>query len=317
MKKKKIFAMVLIMMLIVVTGCTTVMGPQVEKPLERTKPVVYASIYPMYDFANKIGKDKIDLRLIIPAGAEPHDWEPTAKTIMELEKADVLIYNGAQIEMWIDKVLGSLSNQKLLIVEAVEGIELIKFSEHGHDDEDEDEDEHGEFDPHVWLDPMKAMEQANSIKNALIKADVENKDFYENNFNEFAEKLTELDIKFKESMENRKRDEIVVAHGAFGYLTARYGLEQISISGLSPQEEPSAAKLAELTREIKEHDIRYIFFETLTNPKLAQILASETGAKTAVLNPLDGLAEEDVKAGKDYLSIMEENLEALIKALGE
>lgn len=326
MKNVKILYIILIVTLLVGVGCAPVSTPKVEEaPVQEApaevKPVVYASIYPMYDFARKIGKDKIDLRLIIPPGAEPHGWEPTAKMMMELEKADVLIYNGAQIEMWIDKVLGSLSNESMIVVEATEGIELLKYSEdghdHGHEDEGKAKDAHGEYDPHVWLDPIKAIEQANIIKDALIKADEENKEFYENNFNEFAGKLTALDIKFEESLKNRKRDQIVVAHGAFGYMAARYGLEQISISGLSPQEEPSAAKLAELTKKIKEYDIRYIFFETLTSPKLSEMLAIETGASTAVLNPLDGLTAEDIKAGKDYLSIMEENLDVLIKALGE
>ena len=358
---KRAFSLVLLVLLLFVSACSsqdtipqsgdTVEG---EAKIGEAKIKVYTSIYPMYDFAKKIGKDKIDLELMVPPGAEPHDWEPTAKLMAELENAHVLIYNGVQMEMWVDKVIGSLSNKDLIVVEASHGIDLLKYEGHHHHDEEhcheghkhehheahshgehehehhegcgcghshghshghEEDHKHGEYDPHLWLDPIRAMEQARNIKNALIEVDEKNKDFYETNFNEFANSLQELDQKFSKELKERNIDEIVVAHAAFGYLTDRYGLKQIAISGLTPQEEPSSAKMAEITELVNEHGIKYIFYETLTSPKLAQVLAEETGASTAVLNPIEGVAREDMDSGKDYISIMEENLQSIKEAI--
>lgn len=310
----KKWSVLLIFTLLFIGGCS--------KPVEETqgsteeKLLVYASFYPMYDFAKNIGKDKIDLKLMIPPGVEAHDWEPTAKIMGEMEKADVLIYNGLEMEPWIEKLTASIQSDQLIIVEASQGTDLIEGEAH-EDEHEEEEEEHGEYDPHVWLNPMNAIKQAENIKDAFIQADEVNKDFYEANFKEYADRLNALDEKYKQELSNVKRKEIVVAHAAFGYLTNRYGLEQVAITGLSPQEEPSAAKLAELTEFAMEYNLKYVFFETLTSPKLAQVLANEVGAEIAVLNPLEGLTQEEINAGKDYIAVMEENLLALKKALGE
>lgn len=305
-------------MLVFLTACgnQTLEKPKEEKHSDKLR--VYASIYPMYDFAKKIGKDKVEVKLMVPPGTEPHDWEPTAKLMAEVEKADVIIYNGVNMEMWIDRFIASLGNKDLVIVEASKNIKLKEFDEHEKQDAEEEHEEdhdHGKYDPHVWLDPVRAMKQAENIKNAFIKADEKNKDFYEENYKEFVNDLEKLDEKFKEELKDKSTDYIVVAHGAFGYLGDRYGFKQISVAGLTPQEEPSAAKMARISDLVKEHGVKYIFFETLASPKLAKVIATETGTKTAVLNPIGGLTSEEIDKGKDYISVMEENLEALKKAL--
>lgn len=319
---KKILFILPLVILVLVTSCSKKTAEDInEAGTDVEKIKVYTSIYPMYDFTKQIGRDRIDLELMVPPGAEPHDWEPTAKLMAEMEKADVFVYNGVQMEMWADKVIGSLSNKELIVVESSEGVDLLKFEENDHDEEETEHNEqehghrHADYDPHVWLDPVRAVKQAENIKNALIKADEENRDFYEANFNEFKEKLSELDNKFKEELSGRELDEIVVAHAAFGYLADRYDFKQIAISGLTPQEEPSAAKLAQITKVVNEHGIEYIFYESLANPKLSEVLAKETGTKTAVLNPIGGLTKEERASSKDYIAIMEENLLALKKAL--
>lgn len=280
-----------------------------------SKLKVYASIYPMYDFAKSIGGDKVDVRLMVTPGAEAHDFEPTAKLMGEMEKADVFIFNGLQMEPWAEKLVGSIKNDKLIKVEASKGVELIKAE--GHEDEGEEKHEHGEYDPHVWLNPLNAVVEAENIKNAFVKADEENKAFYEANFIEFKEKLLSLDKKMSEELKGTKRREIVTAHSAFTYLAKRYDLKQEAITGLSPQGEPGIAKMAELSKFAKEHEVKYIFFEAAANPKLSETLANEIGAKTAVLNPLESLSEEDIKSGKNYIKVMEENLNTLKMALGE
>lgn len=311
--RKKAFSIIFISLFILLSSCSSQLVKSTEEEVN-DKLEVYASVYPMYDFAKKIGKDRIKLRLMIPPGAEPHDWEPTAKLMAQMESADVFIYNGAKLEMWVDKVIGSLSNENMIVVETTKDVELRRFHENDENHHDK-EHNHGHYDPHVWLDPIKAIEQAENIKNAFIKADKENEDFYERNYNELIEELKKLDKAFKEELNDRKTNYIVVAHGAFGYLSDRYGLKQINISGLTPQEEPSAAKIGRISEIVKKHKVKYIFFEPLTNPKLAEVIAKETGTQTAVLNPLGGLTEEDINLGKDYISVMKENLEALKRAL--
>lgn len=316
MKNKILSLCIGIFMLVALNGCSKE-SIQDNKSKE-DKIIVYSSFYPMYDFTKNIGKDKIELKTIVPSGVEAHDWEPSAKLITQMKDADVIVYNGLEIEPWVDKLVSAIDNDKLVVVEASKGVNLLKGDEHTEEREVKGKEHpHGEYDPHVWLDPINAIKQSENIKDALIKVDGKNKDFYESNYKEFSNKLKALDNKYKNGLTNLKTNEIVVAHSAFGYLTNRYGLKQIAVSGLSPQEEPSVTKMAEITKIAKEHQLKYIFFETLTNPKLAQVLAKEVGAKTAVLNPIEGLTKEDIKSERDYISIMEENLDTLKRALKE
>lgn len=290
------------------------------------KVTVYTSFYTMYDFTKKIGGDKINVTNLVPAGTEPHDWEPSTKDIKDLENADVLIYNGAGMEHWAEKVLNTLKNKKLVAVETTKGLQLLE-NEHHHDhdkehskdnkkDEKKEKDhEEMELDPHVWLNPLLAKKQMEKIKEALVSVDQANKDYYEKNFSDNARKLDELDKEFKDAVSKFKKKEIVVSHEAFGYLCDAYGLKQVAIEGLSAESEPSPGRMAEIVKFARENNIKVIFFEELVSPKIAQTIAKEVNAKTEVLNPLEGLDDEGVKAGKDYFSVMRENLQALKKAL--
>ncbi len=275
---------------------------------------VYASFYPMYDFAAKVGGDKVTVVNMVPAGMEPHDWEPAASDIVGLENADVFIYNGAGMEHWVDKVLETLSNKDLTAVNASEGLTLLE----GHHDEEEGEEEHGEdeeFDPHVWLSPLNAKAQMEKIKNALVAADPDNAAYYEENFAKYAAEFDALDTEFKQALEPLSNKAIVVSHQAFGYLCTAYGLTQESIEGLSPDSEPDPARMAEIIDFVKENKVSTIFFEELVSPKVAETIASATGAVTEVLSPIEGLTDEQIAAGADYFSVMRQNLAALVKAL--
>ncbi len=282
---------------------------------------VVASFYPMYDFAMKIGGDKVTVTDMVPAGIEPHDWEPAASDIANLEEADVFVYNGAGMEHWVDTVLDSLGNKDLVTVEAASGITLMEG--HGHEDgeeehSEEEEEEHGDeegMDPHVWLNPLNAKAEMENIKNAFIEADPDNKDYYTANYETYAAKLDELDQKFKETLTGFENKDIIVAHEAFGYLCSAYGLNQVGIEGLSPDSEPDPAKMEEVIQFAKENEVKVIFFEELVSPKVAETIAKEIGATTDVLNPLEGLSEEDLKNGADYFTVMEQNLTSLVKAL--
>lgn len=269
---------------------------------------VMASFYPMYDFAQKVGGDKVEVKDMVPAGTEPHDWEPAATDIRNLEDADVFVYNGADLEHWAEDVLDTLENQDLVVTEASDGVELLDGAgDHAHGDNGKD--------PHVWLDPMRAKQEMENIKDAFVKADPENRDYYEANYEKYAGEFDTLDQELRDGLKDAKSRDIIVAHEAFGYLCNAYDLKQLAIEGLTPDSEPDPAKMQEVIEYAKKYDIHTIFFEELASPKVAKTVAKEVDAVTAVLNPIEGLSEEDIEAGEDYFSVMRKNLEALQKAL--
>lgn len=202
--------------------------------------------------------------------------------------------------------------------------------DHEHDHEEEHEHDHdaaaeteqgdshnhsGELDPHVWLSPALAQQQVLNIQAAFIQADQANEAAYKGNAEQYITQLQQLDQEFKDRLAGAQRQHFVTQHAAFGYLAREYNLTQLSISGLSPDQEPSPARMAELIDLIKDHDINVIFFESLVDPKIAQTIAGETGASTDVLNTLEGLTPADIEQNRTYLSIMRDNLEALVRAL--
>jgi len=317
-------AVVLIVSLL--AGCGTPQEPSASNAngnqSQDKKLSVYTSFYPMYDFASKIGGDKIDAVNMVPAGTEPHEWEPTAADIAGLEEASVFIYNGAGMEHWVEDVLESIQNDSLIAVEASKGLTLLKGhhddeEEHSEEEEHSDEDEHshGEFDPHVWLDPMNAKAEMESIKNSFIQADPDNKDYYEANYTKYAAEFDALDKEFRDAITSLPNKDIIVAHQAFGYLCSAYGLNQVPVEGLAPDSEPDPARVAEIIEFAKEHDVKVIFFEELVSPKVAEVIASTIGAKTDVLSPVEALSDEQMENGDDYFTVMRHNLEALKAAL--
>lgn len=277
---------------------------------------VLTSFYPMYDFACKIGGDCIDVTNMVPSGTEPHDWEPSTNDLKNLEKADVFIYNGADMEPWADDLLVSRSDT-LHVVEASENVELrTTDGEHEHAYEHEDADHHhGDFDPHVWLNPENAKIEMEAIRDALCAADPENSTVFQSNYEKYAAELDTLDAEFREKLAPLPNRTIVVAHEAFGYLCDAYGLTQVGIEGLSPDSEPDPGRMAEVIDFVREHSISTIFFEELVSPKVAEAIASETGAQAKMLSPLEGLSDEQAAAGADYFSVMHDNLAALMEAL--
>jgi zinc transport system substrate-binding protein len=275
---------------------------------------VVTSFYPMYEFSKQVGGDHAEVIALIPAGVEPHDWEPSAKDMTLIKEADIFVYNGI-VEGWAEQALQSAANDKRIVIEASKGIELMEgLPEEG---EAHTEEEGHLQDPHVWLSPALAQKEVMSIQAAFEKADPANKEDYKKNADAYIAKLKDLDAAFKTGLKDVKHKEFVTQHAAFSYLAKEYGLTQIPISGLSPEQEPSPDKMVEIVKFAKEHQVQTIFFETLVDPKVAQTVANEIGAKTDVLNPLEGLTDEDKKNNLDYIGIMNKNLEALKKALNE
>lgn len=303
------------------SGCTRAAAPNPAAKadaMESKKMLkVMASFYPMYDFAAKIGGDKAEVITLVPSGTEPHDWEPAAADIRNLEEADLFIYSGAGMEHWVDDMLASLDNKDLISVEASKGVALRDGHSHSHEEEEGagEPEEEGQYDPHVWLSPLYAEKEMENIKNAYIKADPDNRDYYEANYELYASRFADLNQKFKDTLSSLPNKDIVVSHEAFGYLCDAYGLNQVGIEGLSPDSEPSPARMAEIIDFVRANHVRVIFFEELVSPKVAETIAKETGSSVQVLNPLEGLSDEELESGADYFSVMEENLKQLEAAL--
>lgn len=318
--KFKIKSIVLYLLILVISLSVVLFGCSSKKTgsgiSKEDKIVVYASFYPMYDLTKKVGGDKIDLRTLMPLGSEPHDWEPGPRDIGNLQEASIFIYNGAGMEIWIEKIIGSLENKKVKIIETSKDIDLLENEQH-HDEEEEKKGSHHhyQYDPHVWLNPQYAKMQLEVIKDALVDNDPDNKEYYEENFLNASIRMDELDREYKKRVSEFSRKDIVVTHGAFGYLCNAYGLRQVAIEAQSHDYEPSPGKMANVVKFIRDNDVKVIFHEELSNSKIAEAIARETGAEVMTLNTLGSISEQTIKEGGEYFSIMLKNLDALEKAL--
>jgi len=286
---------------------------------------IYTTLYPLEDFTKKIGGDLVEVENVIPPGADAHTFEPSTKDMVNIAEADGFIYSGVGFESFAEKAQESLKDEDVTFISAGEGIELLDQTEHAHDETEHSHDEatteeehvhdHGDTDPHVWIDPILSIQLAENIKNALTELHPDGKETFENNFEALKTQLNELDQSFSEVVNNASKKEILVSHAAYGYWESRYGIEQISVLGLSPTQEPSQKELQTIIETAKEHDIKYIIFETNVSSNVTDIVQSEIGAEALTLNNLETLTDEDITNKEDYFSIMKKNIETLEKAL--
>ncbi|RPF46611.1 zinc transport system substrate-binding protein [Thermodesulfitimonas autotrophica] len=282
------------------------------------KVQVVATFFPLYDFARQVGGERVEVTCLVPPGVSVHEWEPTARDVRRVLRADLFVYNGAGLEPWVDRVLPEFRGRA--VVEATRGLDLMLYTGEGEDHAGKEaaaeHHHHGPYDPHAWLDPVRAQHYVRQIAAGLSRVDPAGKAYYETRAAAYIERLAALDRAYREATAHFKRREIVTAHAAFGYLAARYGLRQIPVAGLSPQAEPSPARLQELVTLVRQHGVKCIFFDAAVSPRLAETLAREAGVKSLVLSPAAGLSPEEKSGQKDYVAVMEDNLAVLITALG-
>lgn len=307
MRRIAVVLALIIAVISITTGCNRDASDNAINQEDKGKLKIFTSFYPMYYITEQIVQDKAEIINMIPAGVEPHDWEPTLKMMAQLQESDIFIYNGAGMELWADRVIENMDTSRTKIVETSKGLELISG--------EEDDDDHGDYDPHVWVSPMNLKRQALNVLNALIEKDSSNEEYYRANYDKLAARLDELDNDIREAAKDFKANIIVTSHEAFGYFAKEYGLKQIPIRGISPQQEPSPAKLAEIVKICRDNNIRYIFVEKFVNPKYSETIAREIDGDVLTLNAAHGLTKEEMDKGMDYISIMYENLENLKKAL--
>ncbi|MDK2902314.1 MAG: zinc transport system substrate-binding protein [Clostridiales bacterium] len=289
----------LIILVLAVILIFSAIGCGRQPAADTDKTIVYTTIYPLYFMAKEIGGDRIDVTNIIPAGVSVHEWEPGTRDIANLSKADLIIYLGMDLDSWILKTQSSSS--QAIYYEASKNIKPIE--------------EGNTVNPHIWLLPKNALIMADNIKEALISVDESNGAYFEENYKTLEQRLLELDKQYSETLSNVSKKSFVVYHKAFSYIARDYGLEEITVIGLNDEQEPSLAQISRVIDYCKANDIKYIFTEPLVTPEPMQTIADATGAQILTLSPLDGLTEEEEKNGEDYISIMEENLKNLQKAL--
>ncbi|MEW2382968.1 metal ABC transporter substrate-binding protein [Micromonospora sp. NPDC047707] len=287
---------------------------------------VVAAFYPLQFLAERIGGDAVTVSNLVKPGAEPHDAELNPGQVGEVAQAELVVYlKGFQPA--VDEAVEQNAGDKALDVATVQPLLDAAAGGHDHEHEGEEaghaeesgaaeepghEEETGGKDPHLWLDPTRLATVGDRLAERLGAADPDRAGDYTARAKALRTELEKLDAEFTTGLKTCQRREIVVSHTAFGYLAERYQLEQIGVSGLSPEDEPSPQRLAEVAEEAREHKATTIFFETLVSPKVAETIAGEVGAKTAVLDPLEGLSGDD---GGDYLSVMRTNLATLRTAL--
>lgn len=274
---------------------------------------VLTTFYPMYEFTKEIVGEEGNVELLIPAGTDSYDYEPSAKDMTKIQNADIFVYNDENMETWVPAIQETLREGKVLSIKATEGMLLLSGSEDGHDHTHEGEGHTHELDPHVWLAPSLAVKQVQTIRNQLIKQYPEKEEVFTSNAENYLTKLQNLHQKYQDTLGQAKQKSFVTQHAAFNYLALEYGLKQVAVTGLSSSEEPSVSRIAELKEFVTEHGISTIYFEENTKGSIAKALANEAGVSLEVLNPLEGLTKEQIAQGENYLSIMEKNLRALQK----
>ena len=344
--KLKFTKVVLIVALLVIFGIGSSMLFLEPETVEGTDdpPEVVVSAYPLYEMANRIAGDRIDIDVVIPHGAEAHGYRPSPRKIAQLERTDAFFYIGLGFEPWADQAVENLQGTDVETIRVSDVANLRKFGdahdndhhddghcqeeEHHHEDENhhdehshayEDEHHHDHdhtgYDPHIWLDPMNMQQIVDRMREAFAKLDPAGEEFYNNRYQEVVEKLAELDKVYEETLAETDKEHIIVSHAAFGYLADKYGFEQLAVTGIAPHQEPSPGTIAELTKKANEYNLEYVFMEVLASPRIVEILAEEADLEVLTLNPIEGLTTEQLEAGEDYFSIMYENLDNLEEAL--
>lgn len=294
-----VLGLFLIIMLPIISRASFMNHAVNTKDSKKIKVIV--SFNAMREFTQAVGGSKVNITTIIPDGTEPHDFEPKARDLMELNQAQVFIYNGLDMETWVDKALNIIDNIKLIKVEASKGFSHLSSSSTA---------EAAAYDPHVWLSIKGAEYEANSIKDALIKADSKNKNYYSNNYNVFYRKLEALYKTYNDKFGRISNKNFVTGHAAFAYLCRDFGLKQNSVEGVFAEGEPSIKKLKDLIDYCKGNKIKTIFVEDMVSPRVSQTLANEVGAKAVKICTL-----ESKDGDKNYLQSMSDNLAKIYSSL--
>lgn len=283
--KKLIISLILILFL---TSCSN--------KIEKGKLNASVSFYPLSYFTKEIGQDKVNVINILDKGSDAHTFEPSIQDRINIEKSDIFIYNGLDLEHWVEKTIDSMQIPSLKILDSSEGINTIMHDDHP--------------DPHIWLDPYTANIQAKNIYKSLIELDQDNEAYYTSNYAILENKFIELQTVYDEAFARYEGKSIVLEHEIFSYLAHRYNFNQVSVSGLIPESEPSFQELSHVIDYLLENDIKYVLLSKYDSNKVIETIKKETNVEILIIDSME-IGTEDF----DYFAIMKENLKSLIGAL--
>lgn len=309
MKIKKIFVLVLSCVFFL-SGCNLM-----SKKANSDKLKIMTTLFPQYDFAKQIAKDKAEVKLLLPPGVESHTFEPTAADVISINESDVFLYTGKYMEPWVENIVTGSIDSDVKVKDVSSGIELMKTE---HNDHEHDKEHDHTYDPHIWLDLSLACKIVDNIKNTLSEADPGNAEYYESNAKEYKSQLMTLDQDFQTAVKGAKHKSIVFGgRFAHAYFVKRYGLEyETAYHGCSAESEPSLQSISEIMKFIKDKGIPCIYYEEFSEPKVAKSIAMQTGVKLLQFTTAHNVTKDQLEKNVSFLDIMRENLKNLKVGLG-
>lgn len=275
---------------------------------------VVTTFYPMYFLAQRIGGDLAQVDMLLNKGQDAHSYESTAQDVVAVQNADLFIYQDDEMEFFVQDLLSVVDSNETYVLESTQGLELLEGDHHEgeeHREEAHEEDHRHDYDPHTWLDPIFFSEQALNVKDAFVEVDPDNTAVFEANAQALVEGLEALNNEFIDSLRALEDRTLVVQHEAFGYLTHAYDLEQVAITGLITNAEPSAQQLVEISKFISENEVEVIYIDPATSTSISETIANTTGVELRPLRTLEFVSNDEMEQGMDYLTLMRENLEQL------
>jgi zinc transport system substrate-binding protein len=315
-----------ILALLFICVCSVVFAGGNKARREAGKITVTATIFPPYDFTRAVAGDKVNLSMLLPPGAESHSFEPTPRDIITIQNSDVFIYIGGESDAWVDRILESVDTGNMKIVRLMDAVDVVEEEiVEGMQDEEEEEaaleaigvEEEPEYDEHIWTSPQNAVRLVRAITDALCEKDEANAAFYRQNRDAYIAQLNTLDAAFQSVVDGAKRKTFIFGDRfPFRYFADRYGLSySAAFPGCSTETEPSAATVAFLIRKIRAEKIPVVFHIELSNERMADTIAEETGAKKRLLHAAHNISKRDFDRGATYLELMTANIEPLREAL--
>jgi zinc transport system substrate-binding protein len=304
--QRKVLAITLVLVLSISTVSAYVYFTRIANTRPRLLKVV-ATFYPVYDFATNIGGSKANVSLLVPQTVDVHDFEPTPSSVLLVATADLLIYSGAGLEPWIPEMITAASNLGLVVVDTSKGISLLPVPPAF-------QRQNRTVDPHIWLDPVLAKKQVENIVQGFIQADPADAQYFASNGAAYKSRLDFLNSQIINATSNVATRNFVTFHEAFAYFAKEYNLTQIPILGPF-EEEPTPSDILNVVAAIKQYRLHYVGYESLENPAIVQAIASQTNATLILMDPIEGLTVADSVAGKNYITLMQEDLANIVLAL--
>lgn len=303
--KKLSYLIILLIIPVIVSACS--------EDTTNDDKIVYTSIYPIQYIVEEIGGDVLDVQSVYPPGVDAHSYEPSSREMTEIARGEAFIYLGAGMESFAETAADSLKEQNVKLLEIAKLDDSLFHSAEAMNESEEDH-HHSDLDPHIWFDPVRMVQMGDLILNELTEMFPEDAEELNANNEEFKKNMSDLDEEYAETLQSKDNKKVLVAHAAYGYLEERYGIEQIAISGLSTNDEPSQKDLTQTVNIAKENDLNYVIFEQSGTDKVSDIIKEQIHAEPLYMHNLESLTEEDIENGDDYLSLMKKNLAVLDQA---